>query len=231
MTAESLNCASYADRQMHKPRPEAESCSDAEVVPGYGGRIVKWPYRRRKDIGSFGLYAGNWGVRCRIDLVRRHPAQVLVAEEVDEDFARLLQDPTSQRLGPVPPSSALAEREASGHHWMVLRGDEGPTSDGKSLRIAAKKSLCRELTLRRWEKRLDGKCRARGGSAAKRGIKPYTGLMVPAVIWNKRVYERWTACIANVHLKKDTLIALSSGHLTGFLKQSCSRSSTFSRSS
>ena len=226
-SAESVNCESNADRQVHSPRPAAESSSDAEFVTGYGGRIVKRPYLRRKDIGSFGLYAGNWGGRSRMDLVNTHlyhdlvlrnPAQVLVAQEVDEDFARLLEDPTSQRFGPVPPSSALAERDASGDHWLVLRGDEGPGSEGKSLLIAGRKSLCKELRLRRWEKRFDGKYRARGGSNGKRESKAYTRFMVADVVWRKRMYGRWSTCIANVHLhhktaKKDTLLTLTGVHL------------------
>jgi hypothetical protein len=218
------NCESNADRQVHSPRPQAESSSDVEVITGHGGRIVKQPYRRRPDIGSFGLYAGNWGGRSRMDLVNTHlyhdlvlrnPAQVLVAQEVDEAFAALLKDPKSKRFGPLPPSSALAERDAISDHWMVLRGDEGTGSDGKSLLIAARKSLCKELQLKRWEKRFDARYRARSGNSAnKRESKAYTRLMVANVVWNQRMYGRWSTCIANVHLhhktaKKDTLLCLS----------------------
>jgi len=222
-SGESSNCETNADRQVHSPRLEAEIGSDLEVITGHGGRIVKRPYRRRNDIGSFGLYAGNWGGRSRMDLVNTHlyhdlvlrnPAQVLVAQEVDDDFAALLKDPKSRRFAPLPPSSALAERDASSDPWMVLRGDEGPGSDGKSLLIAGRKSLCKELQLRRWEKRFDAKYRARGGSNGKRESKAYTRLMVANVIWNQRMYGRWSTCIANVHLhhktaKKDTLLCLS----------------------
>ena len=209
LSADDDNFETNADRQVHSPRPERESSSDPEEVTGYGGRIVRQPYLRRRDIGSFGLYVGNWGGRSRMDLVNTHlyhdlvlrnPAQVLAAQEVDEDFARLLWNPTSQRFGPLAPASTLVEREAVADGWVVLRGDEGPGSEGKSLMIAARKSLCKEIRLRRWEKRFDAKYRARAGKHSK----AYTRLMVADVIWGKRMYGRWSTCIANVHLHHKT---------------------------
>jgi hypothetical protein len=59
------------------------------TVTGYGGRLVKEPYMYRSDIGSFGLYMGNWGGPSRAalieqhlyhDIILRNPAQVLVAQ-------------------------------------------------------------------------------------------------------------------------------------------------------
>ena len=116
------------------------------------------------------------------DLVCRNAAQVPVALELDEDFTRLLEDPTSQRLETVPPSSALAERDASDDDWMVLRVSDDPGSDGKSMLLAARASLWKELTRRRLEKRFDGKYRGRGGNAAKRESRVYSRLLMADVI-------------------------------------------------
>ena len=182
------------------------------AILGWGGRVVKAPYIQRRDIGSFGLYAGNWGGPSRAalitehlyhDIILRNPAQVLVAQEVDDAFAELLKNPTSQRRAPIPPASALAERNAITDEWLVLRGDEGTGSQGKSLLMAARKSLCRTLTLRHWEKRFDGvfKRRQNGKNVES---KAYTRLMIADIQWNKKMYGRTVTSIANVHFHHKT---------------------------
>jgi hypothetical protein len=182
------------------------------TITGWGGRPVKSPYVNRSDIGSFGLYVGNWGGPSRAALIEKHlyhdiilrnPAQVLVAQEVDDAFAELLKNPTSQRCGPIAPSSALAERSPVTDGWLVLRGDEGPGSEGKSLLIAARRSLCRTLTLRHWEKHFDGRFKARSNGRSKES-KAYTRLMVADIHWHKLMYGRTMTCIANVHFHHKT---------------------------
>ena len=212
-SAEAEDCETNADRQVFSPRARDEDDVEGDTtILGWGGRVVKAPYVQRRDIGSFGLYAGNWGGPSRANLITQHlyhdiilrnPAQVLVAQEVDDAFAELLKNPRSQRQAPIPPASALAERNAITDAWLVLRGDEGPGSQGKSLLVAARKSLCRTLTLRHWEKRFDGvfKRRQNGKNVES---KAYTRLMIADIQWNKKMYGRTVTSIANVHFHHKT---------------------------
>ena len=104
-SAEADDFETIAQKQVFSPRAEAEDDDTAEgTILGWGDRVVKSPYVRRSDIGSFGLYAGNWGGPSRAalieqhiyhDLILRNPAQVLVAQEVDEIFAEILRNPAA----------------------------------------------------------------------------------------------------------------------------------------
>ena len=70
------------------------------------GRKVIAPYRSRDDIGHFGIYLGNWSGRRKLqvindhigaDLIARNAAQVMMAQEVDQQFIDALRSPTSSR--------------------------------------------------------------------------------------------------------------------------------------
>ena len=200
-------------REVFSPRATDNVDVDGDTtVTGYGGRLVKEPYMHRRDVGSFGLYMGNWGGPSRAalieqhlyhDIILRNPAQVLVAQEVDEAFAELLTNPTSGKFGPIAPASALAERSPVTDGWLVLRGDEGPGSEGKSLLMAARKSLCQTLTLRHWEKHHDGSSKNRSNGKVRTSIA-YTRLMVADIHWKKPMYGRSMTSIANVHFHHKT---------------------------
>ena len=67
-------------------------------------RVIHTPRGSREDIGSFGVYQGNWGGRRKEVSLRNHivedivlkcPAHILCAQEVDQEFIRVLQDPAT----------------------------------------------------------------------------------------------------------------------------------------
>ena len=79
----------------------AASAADKPVTTSMGRR-VRVPNRERDDIGSYGLYVGNWSGRrkhetmslhIKVDLIARSPAQVLLACEVDEASTKGIQNP------------------------------------------------------------------------------------------------------------------------------------------
>ena len=60
-----------------------------------GGREVLMPYLARDDVGSFGIYVGNWSGRRKkqvvndhiaADLIARNAAQIMIAQEVGPKF-------------------------------------------------------------------------------------------------------------------------------------------------
>ena len=128
------------------------------------------PYKERQDVGSWGVYVANWGGRRKeqalnnhiaSDLVARSPAQIVLAQEVDPQFIRTLEDPRASAEAMAQPcstaqasSSAAAgkgklfeERAQDLTAWHVAAGNEGQGSDSKGLIIAAREGRCTASTI------------------------------------------------------------------------------------
>ena len=115
------------------PAPKAKA--KAAPTTGAGGRVVQMPMRDRDDVGTWGMYCGNWGGHRKMaaarqhlfqDLISRNPAQVLVAQEVDPLFAQALSDPRAflDRHWESA-SDELTRRLANNETWHCVRGTEG----------------------------------------------------------------------------------------------------------
>jgi hypothetical protein len=113
-----------------------------QVIRGSGGRRVAKPLNSRTDIGSYGLYQGNWSGRRRYlnvrqhimhDLILRNPAQVLCAQEVDLEFFQALHSPWDyiEEKSPDMTSAVAEARAANWGSWLVIRGTEGDEEDEK----------------------------------------------------------------------------------------------------
>jgi hypothetical protein len=114
--------------------------SGAQV--GAGGRNVVNPFSDRGEVGSFGIYEGNWGgarkdkmlqARLHHDLIEDCRFSVITAQEADRTFAQQLSN------------------SDVGGGWMIVAGDED-----KSLLIGARSSLVKEVKLLEFHRIVDG---------------------------------------------------------------------------
>ena len=175
------------------------------------GRRVQNPYKDREDIGSYGIYVGNWSGRRKkqvvndhiaADLVARNPAQILLAQEVDPEFVETLlrpaeseaansaPHPVSEEITPTVVGNSFDQRYVNMTPWHVaVQGkDEG------SLIIAARSSRAEScwavekahLFHREYKKK--GKTRM-----------VYSDILVAQVKWHKPMHGEYTLQILNVH--------------------------------
>ena len=88
-----------------KPRDGVRSQAAPVAAGRDKSRFVHTPHGSRDDIGSFGVYQGNWGGRRKSvslrnhiidDIVVKNPAHILCAQEEDKEFIRALKDPASR---------------------------------------------------------------------------------------------------------------------------------------
>ena len=197
---------------------EKTETSGAPAAAGTSGPRKPWEeYLQRDDIGSFGVYQGNWSgwrkekeVRAHIfqDIVLRCPGNVLMAQEVDLEFIDLLRDPAKHAGGQarwVPKSQAAAEaakaqqlRDAP--PWRVVHGDEGNGGWKGTCIIAARACVATEVQLVEWRKIPDGKYT---GSPGK-WENAYSRILVARIIWRRPMNGQAATVVATVHMHRNT---------------------------
>ena len=109
------------------------------------GREVQSPYLWRKDIGTYGIYVGNWSGRRKeqavndhiaADLVARAPAQILIAQEVDPKFVRTLRSPSTSAEAKASPWAAVQTSSPAVAVTGVQTSSPAVEGKGKSPRAA-----------------------------------------------------------------------------------------------
>ena len=183
-------------------------------VRGAGGRRVKKPYVDRDDIGSYGIYVGNWSGRRKeklvndhiaADLVARNPAQILLAQEVDSQFVETLLDPWNSRAcqsrpmevdGQDSPAAAgkganYADREVNFEPWHVAVDPQ----DDAGVIVAARSSRAKSSTVVEIDRMFHREYKASRG----RTHLAYSRLLVAQVEWWKPMHGQDAVQILNVH--------------------------------
>ena len=183
------------------------------------GREVIAPYRSRDDIGHFGLYLGNWSGRRKLqvindhigaDLIARNAAQVMMAQEVDQQFIDALRSPTSSREAMSAPHVVVgqdtptvvgfrqgrnySERPVNLKPWFVIEGAEGEDSRATTLIIAARSTLAQSSTMVEWNKMFHTQYKRAGKTS-----KAYSRLLSAAVQWRRPMHGQDTTVFLNVH--------------------------------
>ena len=183
-----------------------------------GGREVVMPYLARDDVGSFGIYVGNWSGRRRkqvvndhiaADVIARNAAQIMLAQEVDAKFVEALLDPASSAEAQSAPQAIASqtsptsvgqsrnyvERPANLDPWTVAQHDgEGDESEAASLLIAAKSSVALSSTAVEWNKMSNGSYRRNG-----RDHYCYSRLFTAQIAFRNRMHGRSNMQFMNVH--------------------------------
>ena len=193
--------------------PPVGGSASGDVARGIYGRVVREPYLARDDVGSYGLYVGNWGGNSSITVIRHHiwrdlilrcPAQILVAQEVTGQFARLLQNPEHLPRELTQPASAVVEP------WKVVVGPDVETRS--TLVVAGRSSLVAGIDLLAWRSIFDGDYRKGPG---RRG-HAYSRLLVAKVVWKKPMAGRAELIILNVHMHPQTAKKAKGFHASHF---------------
>ena len=183
------------------------------------GREVIAPYRSRGDIGHFGIYLGNWSGRRKLrvindhigaDLIARNAAQVMMAQEVDQQFIEALRDPTSSPEAMSAPHVVVgqdtptvvgfrqgrnySERPVNLMPWFVIEGAEGEDSRATTLIIAARSTLAQSSTMVEWNKIFHTQYKRAGKFS-----KAYSRLLSAAIQWRRPMHGQDTTVFLNVH--------------------------------
>ena len=183
-----------------------------------GRREVISPYLSRDDVGSFGIYVGNWSGRRRrqvvndhiaADLIARNAAQILIAQEVDPQFVAALLAPASSaeaRSAPQPIASQTSPTsvgESRNYHerpvnltpWTVAQHDaEGDESEAASLLIAARSSVAESSTVVEWHKMYHNTYKRKG-----REHYCYSRMLTAQIAFRQRMHGRTHMQFMNVH--------------------------------
>jgi hypothetical protein len=166
---------------------EADS-SGANI--GAGGRTVLHPFDDRTDVGSFGLYEGNWGGarkdrmlqdRLRHDLIEDCRFSVITAQEVDKMFAQELSNSTV------------------GGGWIIVAGDED-----KSLLIGARASLVKEVKLLEFHRIVDGDYKVGTNKTHPTKATAYSRLLLAQVVWKKPMANQASHIFLTCHMHYQT---------------------------
>ena len=183
------------------------------------GRLVQNPYLLREDVGSYGVYVGNWSGRRKLavindhiaaDLIARNPAQILIAQEVDQQFIKALRDPESSKEAKSAPhwvegqdtptvvgdgkGRNYAERPQNLKQWHVAVGSEGDGSEASTLIVAARSPLAKSSTVVEWQKMFHTRYR-HGGTERK----SYSRILVAQVEWAAPMWGLKNVQILNLH--------------------------------
>ena len=183
------------------------------------GRLVHNPFPERDDVGRYGVYIGNWSGRRKLavinnhiaaDLIARNPAQILIAQEVDQQFIKALRDPESSQEAKSEPhwvegqdtptvvgegkGRNYAERPLNLKQWHVAAGSEGDGSDASTLIVAARSPLAKSCTVLEWQKMFHQRYRNRGKER-----KSYSRILVAQVEWAKPMWGLKNVQMLNLH--------------------------------
>ena len=198
--------------------PDTHGCGEASSSGVWcRGRMVHNPFRARDDVGGYGVYVGNWSGRRKLavindhiaaDLIARNPAQILIAQEVDEKFIAALLDPESSseaRSAPHPvagqntptvvgSSRNYDERPQCLKKWHVAKGSEGDGSQASTLIVAARSSLAKSSTVVEWQKMFHSSYKIRGRTSLS-----YSRILVAQVEWQTPMWGLTNVQILNLH--------------------------------
>lgn len=200
-------------------RPPRTRNSARDVIgPGSGthgggtrsshGRKIWNPYLERTDVGSVGIYNGNWGGRKGLLDQRRHiqedviynsPAQVLILQEVDPEFKQQLAAATRTSHSPAVAGQAPEQVPM----WYFVHGDESMTDpNSKDVLIAVKSSVAESITRVRLSKSFDGTYKAKKKKDRERGKmgRAYTHILVAEITWNRPLMGHCTSVAMSVHV-------------------------------
>ena len=219
--------------QVVNPAPiDTHDCGvKKKVVRGADGRIVKEPYLDRDDIGSYGVYVGNWSGRRKLqvvnnhiaaDLIARNPAQVLLAQEVDRTFIDHLLDPRSSsevrsrpmkvggRDSPAAAGNYYEDRETNMHPWVVAVAPEDNGTNSAALIVAARTTRAKASTVVELNRMFHREYKRKGKTHLT-----YSRLLVAQVEWKRPMHGQQAVQFLNVHFhhmaaKKDSATPLSS---------------------
>lgn len=201
------------------------------IIPGGGGthgggaqpstyagqRLVQAPYSQREDVRGFGIYIGNWSGRRKqqivndhiaADLIVRNPAQVLLAQEVDERFIEALRHPAESQEAQTAPHAVVGQgtpavagqgrnyndRPVNMREWHVAAGTEGTGSAATSLIVAARSTRAKSSTVVEWNKLFHREYK-KGG----RTHFAYSRVLTAQVEWHEAMHGRMATQVANVH--------------------------------
>ena len=206
--------------RLHRPHDTHGGGGAASSGVYCHGREVVAPYLQRDDIGTFGVYVGNWSGRRKLtvinnhiaaDLIVRNAAQVIVAQEVDDRFIAALLEPQLSREAmsaphPVPeqPSPTVvgasgacdyADRPANLSPWCVASGAEGHGSESTTLIIAARSTVAKSSKVVEWNKMFH--CMY---TNKQRQSMAYSRLLIAQVEWIKPMHGRASHIFLNAHL-------------------------------
>ena len=183
------------------------------------GRMVQSPFLQRDDVGGYGVYIGNWSGKRRMavindhiaaDLIARNPAQILIAQEVDQTFIKALRDPESSkeaRSAPHPVAGEdtptvvgdgkgrnYAERPQNLKQWHVAEGSEGDDSQATTLIVAARSPLAKSSTVVEWQKMFHDRYMKR-----RKTCLAYSRILVAQVEWQVPMWGLSNVQILNLH--------------------------------
>ena len=148
----------------------ADTASASADIHGGGGRLtvrcgkreVVAPHEQRNDVGTYGIYVGNWGGKLQRtnewmgnhiarDVIACNPAGVLMASQVDHDFICSLRTPwMCPRACPEPvPMARWEERETDPREWHVATTEDTREENpgAHTLIVAARGSLAKSSTV------------------------------------------------------------------------------------
>lgn len=157
-------------------------------------RQVHEEFRNRDDVGTFGVYQGNWGGNrqnarlhnhVRTDVALNAPTHIVTAQEVDPDFAR---------------SMRTAKEEGSNQlmwHLAVLEEDEH-----KTCMIAARRSWAESVLVLERHVTNDGEygTRGRGAKKDKRKSTARSRVLVAEIVLICPAFGRKTVKVATCHV-------------------------------
>ena len=202
-----------------KPRDGVRSQAAPVAAGRDKSRFVHTPHGSRDDIGSFGVYQGNWGGRRKSvslrnhiidDIVVKNPAHILCAQEVDQEFIGVLQDPAIGAT-PIPKRVYRTKTDAAADvarsqnlknavKWHVVYGDEGEGSGDKTCIIAVKESVAAEVELLEWRKIPDGRYKDK----KKKWHPAESRILVARVWWKKPMHGKAATVVATAHMHRLT---------------------------
>ena len=185
-----------------------------------GAREVLAPYLQRDDVGSVGVYIGNWSGRRKkqvindhiaADLIARNAAQIMMAQEVDKQFIQALLDPSSSAEAQSAPAriegqtsptivgkgqgSTYAERPVNLEPWCVaLHAAEGDESDASTLVTAARSTFAVSSTAVEWHKMYHNSYKRHGKSHLC-----YSRMLTAQIEFRNKVHGRSHLQFLNVH--------------------------------
>jgi hypothetical protein len=174
-----------------------EASHKEEAVLG-ATREIRCPNRLRQDVGTLGIFCGNWGGSKRngqpqIDEdLRMNPAAIMLLQEAQPELAETLQQlPPNTRDG----GKGGGEERRQAREWWCYRGEE----PGNTLMVACRKNMVCDGIRLVWRKRADGPYTDRNVKARPRRMA-ISRLEVVALTLNAPWCGQTRVVVCNVHM-------------------------------
>ena len=143
----------------------------------------------RQDMGNSAWLFGNWGLlpsqktpqlREYVQAgLKRNPALVIALAEAEPDVEELLNAPATQGISCAPDQPKTIWHRDS-WQYMTLRG-----SEPRSLLIGVRANQGNDLRLLHWERRVEGRYRAKKGGLHKTKAEAISRIMIACVTLDK----------------------------------------------